>query len=55
MLLISGNLYQDIHNTGGGRWVTSTGGTYEGRMIVSADRVVQGAGGSYKLLEWNVY
>ena len=45
MLLISGNLYQDIHNTGGGRWVTSTGGTYEGRMIVSADRVVDGAGG----------
>jgi hypothetical protein len=43
MLLISGNLYQDIHNTGGGRWVTSTGGTYQGRMIVSAGRIADPA------------
>jgi len=47
MLLISGNLYQDIHNTGGGRWVTSTGGTYEGRMIVSADRIANGGRANY--------
>ena len=47
MLLINGNLYQDIHNTGGGRWVTSTGGTYEGRMIVSADRIANGGRTNY--------
>ena len=47
MLLINGNLYQDIHNTGGGRWVTSTGGTYEGRMIVSADRIANGGRANY--------
>lgn len=47
MLLINGNLYQDIHNTGGGRWITSTGGTYEGRMIVSADRIANGGRTNY--------
>jgi hypothetical protein len=47
MLLISGNLYQDIHNTGGGRLTASTGGTYEGRMIVSADRIANGGRANY--------
>lgn len=41
MLLYSGNLYQDLHNTAG-RLITSTGGTYQGRMIVVAGRVADG-------------
>jgi len=47
MLLNSGSLYQDIHNTSGGRWVTSTGGTYQGRMIVSANRLANGGRTNY--------
>ena len=47
MLLNSGNLYQDIHNVNGGRWVTSAGGTYQGRMIVSADRLANGGRTNY--------
>jgi hypothetical protein len=47
MLLISGNIYQDIHNNSAGRWVTSTGGTYQGRMIVSADRIANGGRTNY--------
>lgn len=47
MLLNSGNIYQDIHNTSGGRWVTSTGGIYQGRMIVSADRLANGGRTNY--------
>lgn len=47
MLLISGNIYQDIHNTGAGRLTTSTSGTYEGRMIVSADRIANGGKANY--------
>jgi hypothetical protein len=47
MLLNSGNLYQDIHNVSGGRWVTSAGGTYQGRMIVSADRLANGGRTNY--------
>jgi hypothetical protein len=48
MLLISGNLYQDIHNTAvAGRLITSTGGTYQGRMIVSADRIANGGKANY--------
>lgn len=47
MLFINGNVYQDIHNTTGGRWVTSAGGTYQGRMIVSADRLANGGKTNY--------
>ena len=47
MLLNSGNIYQDIHNTTGGRLVTSAGGTYQGRMIVSADRIANGGRANY--------
>jgi hypothetical protein len=47
MLFINGNIYQDIHNTAGGRWVTSTGGIPQGRMIVSADRIANGGKVNY--------
>lgn len=47
MLLISGNIYQDIHNTAGGRLITSAGGTLQGRMIVSADRIANGGRANY--------
>ena len=46
MILVSGSIYQDIHNTAG-RLITSTGGTYQGRMIVSADRVANGGKANY--------
>lgn len=47
MLLVSGSIYQDIHNTTGGRLVTSTSGTYQGRMISVADRTANGGKANY--------
>lgn len=46
LMLISGNIYQDIHNTTG-RLITSTSGTYQGRMIAVADRIANGGKANY--------
>ena len=48
MMLINGNLNQDIHAAGGGnRLTTTTSGTYNGRFVATADRVINGGKANY--------
>lgn len=41
LMLINGSMYQDFHSATN-RLITSTGGTYNGRFIATADRVANG-------------
>lgn len=46
MMIISGSLYQDIHASTN-RLITSLSGTYNGRLVVTADRVADGGKANY--------
>ena len=46
MILNNGDLIQDFHNTTG-RLATSTGGVYQGRIIITADRTTNGGKANY--------
>ena len=47
MFLSSGNFIQDIHAGGAARISISTGGTYNGRFIATADRIADGGKANY--------
>ena len=47
MMLINGNVNQDIHAAGTARLTTTTSGTYNGRFVATADRVDDGGKANY--------